>query len=73
LAEVVNATPDTNLTEEKLAGLEQGQFLFEQALFVALAQIYELDAKAFVLAGLALHQKLERERIEEQINQQIQT
>jgi hypothetical protein len=72
LAEVANAMPDQDLTEEKLAALEQAHFVFDQALFVALALFYELDTKAFVLAALALHQKLERERIEQQINKQIQ-
>jgi hypothetical protein len=65
------AIPDS-LTEEKLGSLEHGQFVFAQVLFVALSQLYELDTKAFVLAALALHQRLERERIEEQINTQIQ-
>jgi hypothetical protein len=73
LAEVVNAIPDQDLTEEKLTALEQGHLVFHQALFVAVALFYELDTKAFVLAALALHQKLERERIEQEINKQIQT
>ena len=72
LAEVVNAICDSDLSEEKLAALEQGHFVFHQAPFLALAQFYQIDTKAFVLAGLALHQKLERERIEDQINKQIQ-
>jgi hypothetical protein len=72
LADVVNAICDSDLTEEKLTVLEQGHFTFHQAPFLALAQFYQLDSRAFVLAGLALHQKLERERIEEQINTQIQ-
>lgn len=68
LADVVNAMRDMGVTEEKLGALEQAHFVFDQALFMALAQFYELETKPFVLASLALHQKLERERIEQQIN-----
>lgn len=71
-ADVANAIPDCDLTEEKLAELEQGKFYFDPVVFVGLAQLYELDTKAFVFAGLVLYQVLERERIEEQINRQIQ-
>lgn len=71
LTDVANAIPGS-LTEEKLAGLEYGQFVFDQVLFAALAKLYELETKAFVLAALALHQRLERERTEEQINTQLQ-
>lgn len=70
LTDVANSIQ--GVTEEKLRGLEQGEFIFDQDLFVALAQLYQLDPKAFVLAALALHQWFERERIEEQINTQIQ-
>jgi hypothetical protein len=73
LADVVNSVPNRNITEEKLRALEQGShFVFDQTLFVALAQLYELDIRLFVLAALPLYQRLERERIEQEINKQIQ-
>lgn len=71
LTDVVNALPNS-LTEEKLAVLEHGQFFFDPVLFVGLAQLYGLDTKVFVLAALALHQRLERERTEKQINTHLQ-
>ncbi|SFN74599.1 hypothetical protein SAMN05216386_1689 [Nitrosospira briensis] len=73
LTDAVNAISPSDLTEEKLAGLEQGHFFFDQILFVRLARLYELHTKAFVFAGLALHQKLERDQVEEQMNKHIQS
>lgn len=64
ISQVVKGISEPDLTAERLKALEKGVFEFDKDIFFWIAKHFGLNKKAFVLATLALHQKIERASFE---------
>lgn len=68
IADVAGKLALPDWTQERLAALEEGSFVMDRTMHGKLAQILGIEKKAFLVAGLALHQKLERAALEDYLD-----
>lgn len=64
IADVAEKLALPDWPQERLAALEEGSFVMDRTMYGAFAQILGIEKKALLVAGLALHQRLERAALE---------